>query len=49
MKNNILENMALLKKYDVKTHDYAEYPHKKHWSQNMGDEAYKAALKDQYH
>jgi len=32
MSKEILQNISLLKKYDVHSWDYNEYPHKEVWS-----------------
>ena len=36
--NKILENLNLLKKYDVHAFDYIEYPHKSFWKKEITDE-----------
>jgi oxygen-independent coproporphyrinogen III oxidase len=36
--NKILENLNLLKKYDVHAFDYIEYPHKSFWKKKITDE-----------
>ena len=35
----------LLKKYDIPADDYTDYPHKRNWSESMGAEEYRQALK----
>ena len=46
--DKILHDLNLLKKYDVDAFDYTDYPHKKFWSEDIGDDEYKAALIRQY-
>jgi oxygen-independent coproporphyrinogen-3 oxidase len=41
----ILENINLLKKYDVHAFDYIEYPHKSFWGSNIQDEDVYEALR----
>lgn len=42
--DRILQDLNLLKKYDVDAFHYADYPHKKFWSEDIGDAEYRDAL-----
>ena len=46
--DRILQDINLLKKYDVEAFHYADYPHKKFWSDAVGDAEYRDALKRFY-
>lgn len=41
---DILDNINILKKYDVYAYDYIEYPHKSVWSRALTDQDYRRAL-----
>lgn len=43
--NDLQEDLNLFKKYDIYADDYTDYPHKSNWSENLGDEEYRHALK----
>ena len=42
----ILENINLLKKYDVYAFDYIEYPHKSFWRNSIKNEEIEKKLED---
>ena len=46
--DKILQDLNLLKKYDVDAFQYSEYPHKKFWGEDVGDAAYRRALHRRY-
>ena len=48
MSKEILENINLLKKYDVHSWDYTEYPHKEVWSKEKKGKAFREAIIDVY-
>ncbi len=43
--HEILNDVNLLKKYDVYAYDYTDYPHKSYWSEDLGDKDYRNTLK----
>jgi len=48
MSKEILQNISLLKKYDVHSWDYNEYPHKEVWSNKKNGKAFREAIIDVY-
>ena len=46
--DRILQDLNLLKKYDVEAFPYTDYPHKKFWSKDIGNEEYRDALISHY-